>query len=255
MNRDLRELLEGWEFEPGKISVRKIIGRAGREKIQTRVDLGVLQFEPLGRPDGKSPFGCESLLDHHERRLAESAPADQEATFTLSPEDCRELRHEAYLYYQRYLSYFVLEDWDGVERDTLRNLRAMDLCREYAATDADRAALEPQRAYTIMMNTRARVYRALLSEQFGDGLRMLDEAICHIRNLPRPEDDNEPVTVAAQELGILAELRQELVQRMPTDAPERLEWDLHVALESEAYERAAEIRDKLAGQKRLRSAS
>ncbi|MCC6359381.1 MAG: hypothetical protein IT450_11615, partial [Phycisphaerales bacterium] len=45
---DLRNILEGWEYEPGKISVRKIIGQDGREKIQTRVDLGVLQFEVSG---------------------------------------------------------------------------------------------------------------------------------------------------------------------------------------------------------------
>ena len=43
MIHDLRTILEGWEYEPGKISVRKIIGRDGREKIQTCVDLGVLQ--------------------------------------------------------------------------------------------------------------------------------------------------------------------------------------------------------------------
>ena len=162
MIRDLRTILDGWDFEPGKISVRKIIGHDGSEKIQTRIDLGVLQLECTGRPDGQQPCGCESLLAYHEQRLREHVGIHgDDLDFVLSPEDCRELRHEAYLYYQRYLSLFVLEEFDGVERDTARNLRVIDLCERYAAAPRDRELLRPQRAYVLMMHARARAHLAL----------------------------------------------------------------------------------------------
>ncbi|MGE3182945.1 MAG: hypothetical protein AB7N71_15045, partial [Phycisphaerae bacterium] len=116
MIRDLRTILDGWDYEPGKISVRKIIGRDGREKIQTRIDLGVLQLEVDGRPDGKRPYGCDSVFDYHERRLRDHlAKYGDDEDFVLTAEDCREMRHEAYLYYQRFLSQFVLEEYDAVD--------------------------------------------------------------------------------------------------------------------------------------------
>ena len=49
---DLRPILGGWEYEPGQIMVRKIVGLDGAVKIQMRLDLGVLQMESTGRPDG-----------------------------------------------------------------------------------------------------------------------------------------------------------------------------------------------------------
>ena len=33
MSTDLRTILDGWEYEPGKISVRKVLGADGDEKI------------------------------------------------------------------------------------------------------------------------------------------------------------------------------------------------------------------------------
>ena len=75
MNLDLNSLLEGWPHEPGQIRVRKIQGMDGREKIQLRLDLGLIQMETTGRPDGLRPNGCESLLDWHRER-AEAADAE-----------------------------------------------------------------------------------------------------------------------------------------------------------------------------------
>lgn len=245
MIRDLRTILEGWEFEPGKISVRKIIGRDGREKIQTRIDLGVLQLECTGRPDGHPPEGFESLLECQEQRLRTHIEMHgDDEDFVLSPEDCRALRHEAYLYYQRYLSLFVLEEFDGVERDTARNLRLIDLCERYAATEADRRALSRQRAYVLMMHTRGRTYGALQREQFGGALRIVDDGLAALAELPGREEETEP---NGGELAVLRALRDEVVRRMPADAPERLHCELEQAVAREDYERAAALRDRLYG--------
>ena len=36
---------------------RKIVGEDGKEKLQVRLDLGLLQMELNGRPDGERPHG------------------------------------------------------------------------------------------------------------------------------------------------------------------------------------------------------
>lgn len=243
MIRDLRTILDGWDFEPGKISVRKIIGRDGREKIQTRIDLGVLQMECTGRPDGACPHSCQSLLEHHQQRLQEHTEVwGDDEDFALSPEDCRDLRHEAYLYYQRYLSLFVLEEFDEVERDTARNLQVIEVCERYAASERDRALLSPQRPYVMMMRTRARVQLALTQDLPEVALRLVDEGLAELQTLSSDETANEP---PAHELDMLDALRAEVLGQLPCDAPAKLKSELELALAAEDYELAADLRDRL----------
>src|SRR2546423_6742700 len=60
MDLDISHLLAQWEYKPGQVVVRKIKGKNGKEKIQLRVDLGILQMNVEGRPDGKRPLGHPS---------------------------------------------------------------------------------------------------------------------------------------------------------------------------------------------------
>ena len=69
MDFDISHLLEHWDYKPGQVVVRKIKGRDGLDKIQLRVDLGLLQMNVEGRPDGKRPFGHPSLLEYYQARL------------------------------------------------------------------------------------------------------------------------------------------------------------------------------------------
>jgi len=69
MNIDLTKLLEAWPYESGKINVRLINGDDETPKIQIRLDLGILQMNIDGRPDGKRPGGYPSLLDYYEAKL------------------------------------------------------------------------------------------------------------------------------------------------------------------------------------------
>lgn len=242
---DLRGILDGWEYEPGKISVRKIIGRDGREKVQTRIDLGVLQFELKGRPDGARPHGYESLLDRHEKHLiAHLEEYGTDADFVLTPEQCRDLRHEAYLYYQRYLSLFVLEEFEVVADDTARNLRAIDFCRRYGASEYDRDVLESQRAYVIMMNARARATHALEHEAYDAALSIIKSGIVGIRKAMGASDEGFDAD-QDREVEVLHELRDEILEKMPDETLTKLRWALENAVACEDFERAAELRDRL----------
>src|SRR5262245_37546884 len=63
-SKDIGPLLKGWDYEPGTINVRKINGADGSPKLQMRLDLGLLQMELTGRPDGAKPHGHDSLLEY-----------------------------------------------------------------------------------------------------------------------------------------------------------------------------------------------
>src|SRR6185503_5801203 len=70
-SKDITPMLRGWDYEPGTINVRKVSGLDGHPKLQMRLDLGLLQMEMTGRPDGTRPHGCESLLEYYESQLAD----------------------------------------------------------------------------------------------------------------------------------------------------------------------------------------
>src|SRR5947208_14793797 len=70
-SKDITPLLKGWDYEPGTINVRRIRGSDGQPKLQMRVELGLLQMELTGRPDGAKPHGFDSLLDYFEAELKE----------------------------------------------------------------------------------------------------------------------------------------------------------------------------------------
>ena len=97
MDFDITSILENWDYKPGQVMVRKFKARDGRELIQLRVDLGLLQLNADGRPDGKRPMGHESWFDFQLSRLEEHRlqhEGDDEG-FSLTTEDCSKLHLES----------------------------------------------------------------------------------------------------------------------------------------------------------------
>lgn len=245
MSDDLTRMLREWPYQPGQLSVRVIEGEDGRPKIQLRLDLGILQMESEGRPDGLRPEGQESLLEHFEERLDEhvaagGAPED----FKLDEESCRQLREEAVQYYHRYVALFILEDYESVVRDTSRNLRVIDLCAKHAETEEDREILEPFRPYITMMRARALASQAIKDKEPKAALLAIDEALEKIRGYftERAEPD---AFEQSSEVQLLRGMRDALVPKLPSSPKSELRDRLKKALEQENYELAAILRDEL----------
>jgi hypothetical protein len=243
--RDLSDFLRQWPHEPGRINARRIEGDDGRRKIQVRVDLGVLQMEVDGRPDGRQPEGFESLLAYHlDRQARYEQETGATSGFVLSPEDCRGLREEAIQYYHRYVALFALGDFGRVARDAMRNLRLFDLCRDHAASETDRGILEQFRSHVIMMLTRARAEEAIASEQPKQALKAIDEGLewmrVHYGETGRTEEFDH-----ANEVQLLRGMRDVLVPKLPASQRVELEERLRAALDAENYELAAILRDEL----------
>src|SRR5438093_12733469 len=171
MNLDLNDLLRDWPHEPGQIKVRKILGSDGKEKVQLRIDLGLIQMDVSGRPDGQKPHGCESLLTYHQQRARASKLKGE--TYVLSAEECGELQQEGIQYYHRYISLFQLNDFVGVIRDTQRNLDLFAFVSEHADRDEIAASLDQFRPYVMMMNTRAKASIELARENYAGAIQQI----------------------------------------------------------------------------------
>ena len=171
---DVSHVLQGWDYKPDEMNVRLIMGDDKREKIQMRLDLGLLQMEVTGRPDGKRPHGFESYLDFQRdalQRHRERTGSDE--GWRLAADDANRLRLEALQYYHRYLSFFFLEDWVGLVRDTQRNLEVFDILFQYGPDD-EKWTSEQYRPYVLMMNTRGRVSLSLQEHNYDLAFEQLE---------------------------------------------------------------------------------
>lgn len=245
VSADITPILNDWPYESGKINVRLIEGDDGESRVQLRLDLGVLQMRTSGRPDGRRPQGFESLLEYHESRLDDhAAEKGSAAGFTLSEEDCRELREEAVQYYHRYVCMMVLEDYDAVVRDTTRNLRLLDFCSRHAANEGDRHILEQFRPYITMMRARALASQALSDNEPKAAIHAIDEGLTALK-LHFDESGEGEVFDQAAEVQILKGMREALTPKLPISQQAELRQRLDAALQSENYELAAILRDEI----------
>jgi hypothetical protein len=245
LNKDILPLLKGWDYEPGTINVRKINGTDGAPKLQMRLDLGLLQMEMNGRPDGVRPHGCESLLDYFESQLREHRTRNgTELGFHLTSSQCQSLREEAVMYYHRYLSLFVLEEFPSVVRDTARNLRVLDLCGKFAVNEQDRLVLEQYRPYITMMHVRARASLLFKEKRYVDALDAVKEGIGKIKDF-FVRFGQEEAFGQSNEVKVLKKFAREIRRKLPVDPVQKLQAQLERAVKREAYEEAARIRDEI----------
>ncbi len=245
--KDITAALAGWNFEPGQVNVRIIRGKDGKPKIQLRLDLGLLQMELNGRPDGKRPHNNTSELDHQLRRLEKHRKMFGEFSgFSLSASACAALRAESAMFYHRYLSLFVLEQFDAVIRDTQHSLDVLDLCHHFANEAHDRYIMEQYRPYILMMQGRSRACRAMKDGFTKTALAYLKTTLRRVLELyPKP------LGRRSYEAQVLMTMIRELRHGIPMDPLTKLRRELRRAVAAEQYERAANLRDELTAMETL----
>src|SRR5215212_5550511 len=182
MNFDISNLLENWDYQPGQIVVRRFTGRDGQEKIQLRVDLGLLQMNVQGRPDGKRPMGHPSLFEYQEARLKKHTDdRGSDDGFALRAEDCSKLQLEALQYHHRYICLLELQDYAGVIRDTERNLAVFDFVSQFAESEELAWSLQQFRPQLLLIQTRAKGHERLDAKRYVEALRAVDAGIAAVR--------------------------------------------------------------------------
>ncbi len=246
MDFDISQLLEHWEYQPGQVVVRKFKAKDGQEKIQLRVDLGLIQMNADGRPDGKRPFGYTSLLEYHQARLYKYVAAHEgsDEGFVLKPEECAKLQLEALQYHHRYICLLQLEDYAGVIRDAERNLAVFEFVEKHAESEELAWSLKQFQPQLLMILTRARGAQALKSDDYTQAFRIIEEGLEQIRAFYR-EHANAEAAEQSNEILSLEDWLEEVRARRPLSQRERLERALNEAVKTENYEKAAKVRDEL----------
>jgi UvrB/uvrC motif len=242
LSKDISPILHGWDHDPEEFQVRIVTGTDGRDKLQRRIDLGLIQMELAGRPDGQRPHGFESLLDFHEAKARDAKDHD---AYKLDTDSCAELMREGSQYYHRYLAAFHLGRFDLVVRDTTRNLRLFAFAVKHASDRRDKVQFDQYRPYVTMMRARAIGAEAMERNDHVGALKAVDEGIEGIRRFLHEYDQDED-EIQCRELSKLLRLRNEIEQARPVGPLERLEQQLELAVTLEDYEEAARLRDQIA---------
>ena len=242
MSLDLNTLLQDWPHESGSIKVRKILGLDGREKLQLRIDLGILQMEMTGRPDGVRPHNCESLLQYHQRRAARCEARGD--TYELSTDQCSELQQEGIQYYHRYLSLFQINEFQAVIRDTQRNLDLFEFVASHTDRDELAWTFQQFRPYVLMMNTRAKASILLNDGRFAEAMGEIERGRDAIEEFFQNSSFPE-LAQKSSEIAFLEEWLEEVSAKRPLSKLEIMQREMEVAIASELYERAAELRDAI----------
>lgn len=252
MTKDISHILDGWDYEPDDVSVRLVQGEDGREKVQLRLDLGLLQMEVDGRPDGQRPQGYESWLDFYQ---SQQRDYDQEnpdgEPYRLEAAGCTRLLREGVQYYHRYLSFWHLGRYELCARDTARNLRLFAFVREHAENDRDKLQFDQWRPYVTMMHAKAVATPLVELRDYATALKVIDSAIDSIWQFLDDYNQRGRSDQCA-ELGQLQRWREQVAtrqkaagKRRPYDPIVALKEKLTEAVAEERFEEAAELRDQI----------
>jgi hypothetical protein len=252
MSNDISQVLNDWKFDPDQMMVRVMTADDGRNLIQLRVDLGILQMELNGRPDGLRPEGCDSWLEYYEQRCQFHEETHLESVpFLLLEEDCVHLMREGVQYYHRYLSFWHLEMFDLCVRDTERNLRLFAFVRTHTQDDRQKLQFDQWRPYVLMMHTRAVAAPLQKQQRNEEAIQAIEVGIEAIRDFldeyhqsHRSEECMELVSLERWRDDLLS-TEERLASSRPKSALQILRQRMEAAIAVEEFEEAARLRDQI----------
>ncbi|MEM7454831.1 MAG: UvrB/UvrC motif-containing protein [Planctomycetota bacterium] len=239
---NIEHILTNWPFDPHSINVR-LLKNAAREVLQMRVDMGILQLETDGRPDGKRPNGESTYYDFLK------AAAIENKEFVLQEQDCVEIDREFVQYYHRRICWLQLKEFDRAVSDADHTLGLMDFCKQFSQDEEWTISHEQYRPFVLYHRTQAAALAALNAEVADSAQSAIDEVdlgLEEIRSLF--EQYNAGDQFEGDELvQRLVEFRDGLRDKFELgESMDVLESKLKEAIDSEDYEAAAELRDKIA---------
>lgn len=227
MDADLTDLLRGFAFEPGRVNARLLRGADGREFLQVRVELGVLQMECDGRPDG-----AQSVLDGLH---ASGTTFDSLQTAAL--------RLELVQLQQRSVAFLAVADAARALRDAESVLKGTELIVR-RGLPLDREWAESARFSVLVLRTRCAVAALSAAGQPREAARAIEAGLSELRDAAERVGIGEGFD-ALGDVVALRSLRDSLVPQLPPAQRAELETRLRAAILAENYELAAILRDEL----------
>jgi hypothetical protein len=237
-------LLSEWPYEFGQASARMVSGADGRDVVQLRVDMGVLQMEVTGRPDGLRPGGCDTYYDH----LLSLAFQEGEQ-FELTEERCIQIDREFMQFFHRRIAWLALRAFGRAIADADHTLALMDFSTAHAP-DTEWAEMHEQyRPFVLFHRTQATALVELERSEASAAVAAIDDGLERLRKVFEAhgaEDEFDDSQLALK----LQELKQAIAEHF--ELRPTLAQQLADAIAAEQYELAARLRDKLGRQRRKR---
>jgi hypothetical protein len=235
--QDIDRVLREWPYEPGEISARVVRAADGREVLQMRVEMGLLQLEIEARPDGQRPGGADSYFDYLVKIAAKAGDH-----FELSPEQCTEADREFMQFYHRRVCWLALREFRRAADDADHTLQMMDFVRDHSPDEEWTLSHEQYRPFVLFHRTQAATLATLEEAGPQQALQELQRGLQIFRELftqyEAEEQFNEDELVQR-----LMELRDTV--RKQYDLKPSLSEQLADAVAAEEYELAAKLRDEL----------
>ncbi len=235
--KHIDHILRNWKYDPTSVSCRICRGGDGRDVLQMRVDMGLLQMEVDGRPDGEHPFGYETYIDY-----LLSLVMHHGDEFQLSEEHCIEVDREFVQFYHRRVCWLRLQRYRQAAEDADHTLSLMDFCAHYGSDEAWVLSHEQYRPFVLYHRIQSSALARLEEEgpessveELNRGLQSMRELFAS-RDLLDQFDDDELIRR-------LTHLRESL--RDEYQVGRTLHEKLADAVAAEQYELAAQLRDEL----------
>lgn len=234
---NIDRILRDWPYDPEGISVRKKKGDDGRDVLQMRLDLGLLQLETVGRPDGTRPQGADSYYDWLVGRTV--AEGDD---YKMTEDECEEADREFVQFYHRRICWLALREFHSAVSDADHTLGLMDFCRQHSPDEQWTLSHEQYRPFVLFHRTQASALAALGDKGAEAAVEEINLGLERMRGVfveyEAEEEFDEDELVQR-----LTELRESLRQHFRVGRT--LQEQLADAVANEKYELAAEIRDEL----------
>lgn len=234
---DIDHIFEDWPYQPGVASARLLRAHDGRNVLQMRIELGVLQMEVEDRPDGEHPEGHKTLLD---AMLEEAATAGD--AFQLDEDQCFELDREFLQFYHRRICWLALREFEHAISDADHTLAMMDFGSAHSPDPQWTLLHEQYRPFVLFHRTQAAALLQLKTATAEQAIEEIDAGLERVRgvfeSLEAVEQFEEDELVEQ-----LMHLRESL--REEYRVGRTLGEQLSDAIAAEQYERAARLRDQI----------
>ncbi len=235
---DIDRILQEWPFQPGEVLARKVKAVDGRYVLQMRVDMGLLQLEEAGRPDGQRPGGAETYFEF----LRDEALKHTDGEFHLNADQCVEADREFVQFYHRRICWLALREYRRASEDAEHSLAFMDFVRDHSPDDEWTQSHEQYRPFVLFHRVQAGALAELEDSGPESAIGEINRGLGRFRDLFAEHDaldrfeSDELVTR-------LNELKESL--RTAYQVGRTLDEQLADAVAAEEYELAARLRDEL----------
>jgi hypothetical protein len=236
--QDIDFILRNWPFQPGAVGARLVEAADGRKVMQMRIEMGVLQMEITGRPDGRRPGGSETYLDYLNSQLLR-----QGDSFTLTDENRMEIDREFLQFYHRRICCLALYEFSRAVADADYTLALLDFVAARSTDQQWVLSHEQYRPFVLFHRAQAAALAEVQRSNPEAAIEEINRVLDRIREVY--------VKVESEEQFDHDDLVNQLVQ-----LKESLRTEYHVgrtlaeqladAIAGEQYERAAALRDEIA---------